>query len=97
MARVALLLYDFYGVLFLSIVPWTLLLRRAPHLRLPSTLAAQRVETGRVVNYQEGILIKFFIVAAQVTTLGAVMRTSGDLILSAWTRCFYFPFAYLNL
>lgn len=37
---------------------------------LLSTLAGQRVETGRAVNYQEGILIKFFIVAARLQPEG---------------------------
>lgn len=73
------------------------LLRASFSLRRPllaPPLAVQKGwEAGRAVNYQEGILIKFFIVAAWLQPGGPSCGPSADSTLP----CFYFPFAYLNL
>ena len=84
MARV-LLFYDFYGLSF------SLFIRRYPSpfhsqpLWLPSTLARapKGLRPGRAVNYQEGILIKFFIVAVQgYNQQGPDAEPRGDLTLA---------------
>ena len=89
MARV-LLFYDFYWLSFSLYRP------TIPFLpSTPASLAsfhphpdAKRVETGRAVNYQEGILIKFFIVAVRLQPEGGggALMPRGDSTLPRNSR-----------
>ena len=104
MGRILLPFYDSYGVYssllifgcFLSIVLQPLLQldllkqARSP-LRPPTGESPCLARVERAVNYQEGILIKFFMVVVPVTTRGADV-TPVDLMCTLQLR-FYLPFA----